>query len=298
MNLNTINDTLSNLINSEGAILALYREKDSGSLFVRGLTSPGNTGFFCRTNTFILELYLKSRINLEELFLLKADEHFIIRRGKEAEAVFLEVSDDNDPLELENLRCGKRLFHLLSHNMRPDSSVADIIQMIPDSDDKKEQELIEQLTIVNSQITLFDDVKCPLSVVSIEDEELNYDEHDFIEGRSPDGKEKILTKINPMALKLFATGRITVSDLFKLRQDDSYYIVRGNSIIRSGLSKEANSIIENLSYADCTYFALPTEFQLDAPLEAWNYYQRCVINGKGILPWDFNPQFSIDLTIH
>lgn len=291
MNLSLITEVL----NAEGTILQILKD-DKESLFVQGLTDNGTKKILARTNHFILSLYYRSRISLKDLYLLNQDSSYIIIEGGQAVERFFEISTDTLPQELTNLSCGNDLYGLLPKNMKSNLTLNEILELLPKpiSDDNLEE--IENLKIFDADVSFFGEG--PVQVVTVLSEKYNDDEHDYIMCFTWDGR-RVLTRINPYSLFLFMNNRLSIKELFKCRQDDSYYIIDEDSTFQSRYSEEIEVILKNLRYSDLTYFSLPAKFQIENPIENWKFYTDYItISGRGsVLSQDSNQISPIKVQI-
>src|SRR6056297_1477017 len=94
---------ISDLINSEGAILKLIENIDdqvidNERLYIRGTCLDGNCFIYTKVNDFALELFFQGRISVKELFLLRKDENYIMECNRKQELVFCDDEFENKVL--------------------------------------------------------------------------------------------------------------------------------------------------------------------------------------------------------
>ena len=298
--LKKINEKLNNLINVEGPILQV--KKDDNNNYYAIAKTNGCRDLIFRVDPFALELYLRSRITLKELVLLRQDEHYILRqRSGNYMARFLEITSEEEPKELREIVYGDSLYHLLPSGVRQEQGYQDLLSPLrPVPAMSGEKRIGDPSVIVRSDsaLNIFIGKNTPLKIVSIDSEEYNEDEHDLLACETGDGSAILMTKINPMSLLLFLTGRITVKDVMMLRMDDLYFLKKNNGVFVSGFSDEVNKLLDVLVFGDRTYFRLPAEMQVPSPVTLWRGYMGLFsMNGKGIRPSGFKAEYPVDMSI-
>ncbi len=283
------------LVNSEGNIITLLKG-DNDFLYVMGKTDDGKNQIISKTNHFQLSLYLQSRITLRELFLMNQDEHFIIISKEKTEAIFFEITTDKPAHEIEKLQCGNELYSLLPASMRTALSEKDILNLLPNPISTEDAVEINNTVIDmnGSGVRFFNQEKSPLSIVTIESEKHNKDEHDYFMCPTKYGKEDILVKINPSVLFLFLQNRLSITEVFKCRMHEYYIVHDGNKFIRSKYNQFIEALILELDYLNKTYYTLPSTMRIDTPIEKWKHYADYItISGKGVLETEFKASYLI-----
>lgn len=285
------------LINCEGEISSILKD-DSDTLYMRGRTDNGKSTIICPTNQFILELYLKSRITLKEVYLISQDQHYFIMHAGQAEARFFEISSDNEPSELKDLTCGDSLYDLLPSGMKSDNSVNEIHGKLPEVKDGIIMSVIDNFETRLSDVQVFSE-DSPIQLVQIDSAICNPFESDFLQVTLKTENSSLLCKVNPQLLKLLFTNRITIQELFKAQSDKEYFYFSGKEWYKFFYSTAVEGMIENINYGNLTYYALPNEFQVESVLSIWDSYSRnSVISGHGILPSDFKKEYPVEITIN
>jgi len=84
---------LKDLINSEGPILTLVESVDNEEmtnerLYIRALCLKGKGFIYCKINPTALEMFFQGRLSVKDLYLLRADEYFIIEYSGNQDVVF------------------------------------------------------------------------------------------------------------------------------------------------------------------------------------------------------------------
>lgn len=285
------------ILNSEGEILSILKDEND-SLFIMGITDNGRKRIITKTNHFQLSLYLQSRINLKELYLMNQDNHFYILTGKKSRAVFFEITSDNIPKEIMGLECGNDLYHLLPSGMRTIMNEQDINDLLPNPLSSEEPEEIDNTAINMAGVNFFDTEKSPVNIVSVESEIHNPDEHDYFMCPTQYGKEDILVKINPYVLFLFLHNRLSISEVYKCRMDDYYIVHDGEKFIRSKYNSFVESLLLDLGQLNLTYYSLAPKIRIETPIELYKYYiNNYTISGKGILESGFKSSYPIEVKI-
>ncbi|MCF8380088.1 MAG: hypothetical protein K9H49_10955 [Bacteroidales bacterium] len=295
MILESLNSELLNLLNCEGKILSVYRIKNTDDLFAMVRLKGENASVFARTNKSILKYYLQGRFSLRTLFELQSDLHFLITQKGRTVSKFLEINSESHLNEIESLCCGTDLYPLLPPGMKPNLSVIQILQLIPEAAMDFEAIAPGAYNIKPSGFTIFSEASDYLQIVTIENEILNIDEYDFIR-YSFDQNEEIFIRITPASLKLFITGQFTLADVAEI---NGAYIFKKDHSTFTKYSSDVHSIItNNLPFYKSSYFQLPTEIQIDSPLKQWKFYQDYLtINGRGIIQTEDLQELEVDLTI-
>jgi len=296
LQLNKISDAHTNLINSEGKILGLYVDNATGDLYLRGNTSASGVQILCRTNSFRFGLYLASRISLVELFHLSYDEMYLFQKKAATEARFLEVEDLEAPRILSSLEYSNSLYSLINEKCRSELTTDELIDILPVP---KNQSICKKLGSMeisagmwNFSITDNDS----LNLVSIEDEVFNPHNHDYVQSYSKKTKTVVYTKTNPVALKLFLTSRITVSELLKCYLHEMYIIHDDSRYQLTGYSEEVRKIIESVKFARRIHSTLPKKLKFNS-IDQLKIYASYTINGRGSVPAEFERNKVIDLVI-
>ncbi len=287
------------LVNSEGNIITLLKG-DNDFLYVMGKTDDGKKQIITKTNHFQLSLYLESRVTLKELFLMNQDEHFFIISKKKSEAVFFEITTDKPAHEIENLQCGNQLYHLIPASMKTLLNNKDIFDSLPNPISTEDAVEVDNTVIDmnGSGVRFFNSEKCPISIVTVESEKYNPNEHDYLMCPTKYGKEDILVKINPFMLFLFLQNRLSVPEIFRCRMHDYYIVHNGKKITRSKYNQFIEALILDLNYLNKTYYTLPPTMRIDAPMEKWKHYADYVtISGKGVFQPGFKLTYPIDVIL-
>jgi hypothetical protein len=290
--------TIQELINSEGSILTLLTDENE-SLFIMALTENGKKKIITETNHFQLSLYWRySRINLKELFLLNQDSHFFVVDGNKTEAVFFEITTDNLPNEISGLECGNELYHFIPSGMRNPNLEYNIKDLLPSPLSSKRPEVIDNTVLSLASIDFFNSEKSPLSIVSIESDITNPDEHDYLMCPTKFGKEEVMVKINPYVLFLFLHNRLSVSEVYRCRMNDFYIIHDGHNFYRSKYNSYIQSLLQNLGQLNRTYYSLDPSIRIDAPMLLYKHHiDFQTISGKGIFEPGFRKKYDIEIEI-
>lgn len=295
MILESINSKLLNLLNSEGKILSVYRLKYTDDLFAMGRLKGGHASVFARTNKSILKYYLQGRFPLRTLFELQSDLHFLIMQNGKTVSKYLEINSESHLNEIEGLCCGNDLYPLLPLEMKPNLSVNQILQLIPEAAMDFEAIAPGAYNIKPSGFTIFNEASNYFQIVTIENEILNIDEYDFIR-YSINENEDIFVRITPAALKLFITGQFTLADVAEI--NDAYIFRKDDSTFVNYSSAAQSTLANNHPLWNCSYFQLPAEVQIDSPLIHWKFYQDYLtMNGRGIIQTEDLQELEVDLTI-
>jgi len=285
---------IQTLLNSEGDILSILKN-DSNKLFAMGNTNKGLSKILCKTNQFIIELYLNSRITLKQLFLLSQDKHYIIKTENEAKEIFFEITTEHMPAEITGISCGNDLYGLLSDNMKSRLTINEIMDLLPNPISDETPVEIENLKLDEGQVSFFGNDT--MEIVTVDSELINSDEHDYIKATTLNGSE-ILARINPSSLQLFFSNQISTKELFLCRQHEDYIIIEGNSIRISKFNDDVVKILKFLHYSDLSYFSLPKKIQIENPIKRWkDYANNYTISGKGVLESGFSREHLVELEI-
>ena len=285
------------LENSEGSIVSILKG-DNDFLYIMDKTDDGKKQIITKTNHFQLSLYLESRVTLKELFLMNQDEYYIIISGEKAEAVFFEITTDKPAHEIEKLQCGSQLYHLIPASMRTLLSKKDVLSLlpIPISTEDADEIYNAVINMDGAGVRFFNSEKSPISIVSIESEQYNPDEHDYFMCTTQYGKEDILVKINPYILFLFLQNRLSVTEVFKCRMHDYYIVHDGGKFTHSKYNPFIKSLLQELDYLNKTYYTLPSTMRIEAPMEKWKHYVDFnTISGKGVLETEFKSSYLINV---
>jgi len=178
--------------------------------------------------------------------------------------------------------------------MRTLDSEKDILNSLPNPLSSEEVEVIDNTAISMTSTDFFNSEKSPLSLVTVESENYNPDEHDYFMCPTKYGKEDILVKINPSVLFLFLQNRLSITEVFKCRMHEYYIVHDGNKFIRSKYNQFIEALILELDYLNKTYYTLPSTMRIDTPIEKWKHYADYItISGKGVLETEFKASYLI-----
>jgi hypothetical protein len=100
----------------------------------------------------------------------------------------------------------------------------------------------------------------------------------------------VYAKINETALMMYCQGRITTKELFMLREDDLFYVLKGDVITEHNCNEKfVEKVLNKIVYADYTYFTIPERDRLLNPIqEVMQTIRNCY----------FNRFVSVDSEIH
>jgi len=285
---------IQSILNSEGEILSILAN-ESDELFIIARTNEGRSKIICRTNRFRIELYLTSRITLKQLFLLSQSEHYIIITDDKAEARFFEIPD-NIPIEIAGIQYVDELFHLLPKSVRTEKTTKEILEMCPPIEVGVKLLIDEDISITDSQVQFFQH-NSPTKVVTIVSEAQNPTEFDYLSVPLNNGTGELLCRLSPELLKLFLTNRLSFQELFKSQMDkEFYYLNEEGSIYKLYHTDGLEGFIDRLAYSNLTYYSLPSI--IDNPIERWAYYSKSlVISGHGVLPSEFEREYTVEIQI-
>ncbi|MBF0202589.1 MAG: hypothetical protein HQK66_15045 [Desulfamplus sp.] len=129
MNQNIKFEKVYELINSEGAILALVEESESdGQLYIQGLCLNNNTKIYTKVTDSALKLYLLGRITLRELFSLRGDDAYLLVKANKLEMVYIE--DEENSKIMNSIECGNAFYPAITAGMRSPISVDEILARV------------------------------------------------------------------------------------------------------------------------------------------------------------------------
>ncbi len=74
-------------------------------------------------------------------------------------------------------------------------------------------------------------------------------------------------KVNEFSLRLYFTGRVTLIDLFRLREDDFYIIEIDGQYSFKYYTIELEALLKQLSYASMIFPDIPNECRAKQPFE-------------------------------
>ena len=116
------------LINSEGSILSVgYNTNlDDTRFYLMGKYYKNNTEIpiYTRTNVTIIEMFLQGRISVKELFLLRKDDYYYIKKQNK----FLASTYNKDFHKniIDKIKCGSAYYDTISPGMRSQKSFDEI----------------------------------------------------------------------------------------------------------------------------------------------------------------------------
>ena len=100
--------TVRDILNSEGPTLHLVRRMDSGSLenslYIESTCSKKPRRVLCKTTPEILALYFEGRLRTKDLFIVRSDEKYYIKRGSDYSMSSYCIAFRED--YIEDLTCG------------------------------------------------------------------------------------------------------------------------------------------------------------------------------------------------
>jgi hypothetical protein len=110
---------VDDILNSEGTILGLYKQKN-GNLFLSSYLKDGSGDVFYSTDKEILKKYFNAEMTLKQVY-LESDDFLVSRKFRSETATFLK-DDFND-----RIQCGDSLFSELSRDMRNDKLASEFL---------------------------------------------------------------------------------------------------------------------------------------------------------------------------
>jgi len=121
------------LINSEGTILSLVEsvDKDDSTnerLYLKANCLNGKATIYCKVNQFVLELFFQGRIAVKELFLIRADEEFIIEYNDNQDTVICD--DVFIERVINNIECSNSHYYVLPQSMRSNAPFNEILHVV------------------------------------------------------------------------------------------------------------------------------------------------------------------------
>ncbi|MFB6318407.1 hypothetical protein [Saccharicrinis sp. FJH54] len=278
------------LINSEGDLLSVIINQ-RGQLYIEATLLNNNQKIINETNKNKIELYLKGRITLQSLLLLSSDGHYIFPNNKEnGTAKFIEINLGMHQSELSSIIYGNELYPLLPDSMKPNLSIHEILEFLPEKWNVWESMKLEKYEIANAGYTIFKD-NDDIQIVEFEHELINPDEYYFLKCRL-NQNQTLMIRLIPESLKLYI-NQITLADLIDI--SDSFILDTDNQIICSYNQTQHIQLIKRTWLCNRSYYQLPHRLRVENPLGCLKNLQDSTINGRGILSGDFRRDFTIDL---
>jgi hypothetical protein len=125
-------DGIRDILNSEGPIVRLMErtdlELDQHNLYIEGLMKDGTRRIMCRVSPEALILYFSGRMRLSDLFLVRSDEGYFIRRRKRLTHVRF---TENLSYEIKNrLNTGCCFYTELTEGMRSYRDTEEVMKTV------------------------------------------------------------------------------------------------------------------------------------------------------------------------
>ena len=122
-----------NLINCEGPILTLVESVDRDEmanerLYLKANCLKGKAIIYCKVNPFALEMFFQGRIAVKELFLMRADEKFIIEYNGNQDHVICD--DEFIKWIINSIECANSHYYTLPQDMRVNSPFNEILHIV------------------------------------------------------------------------------------------------------------------------------------------------------------------------
>jgi hypothetical protein len=91
----------------------------------------------------------------------------------------------------------------------------------------------------------------------------------------------VYAKVNETALMMYCQGRITTKELFMLREDDLFYVQKGDDITEHNCNEQfVKKVLSNIVYADFNYYAILERHRLLNPIkDVMHTIRNCYFNG-------------------
>jgi hypothetical protein len=109
------------LLNTEGNSLTLLENTDKDALkerlYVRGVISNDGGYIISKVNDTALKLFFDNKISLKELFLLRNDEPYILKKRNKPLLIKF-FSDKELDVLMSQIHCGNHYFYSFSENER------------------------------------------------------------------------------------------------------------------------------------------------------------------------------------
>jgi hypothetical protein len=284
---------IRDILNAEGTIIGLYQDQDN-NVYVQGLSSNGRSKIITKTNNFLLELYLHSRITLN--YLLTHDSHVILIRNNRA-TEYIGFEPESAPLELKKIKCGDVLYDLLPKGMKSDLSVNEILMKLPEVNNGDIMTEIENIETKRSCVRFFSD-SSSIHTIQIESEVHNPYEFDFLKVKLNTENTYLYCKVRP-TLKMLLMNQISIQEYFKTQSDQEYLYYSGKEWYKITCAKAVMGMINNIHFGNLTYYSLPKEFQVESVMGVWHHYMKDVVlpGCYGARPMDFQTERPVDVEL-
>jgi hypothetical protein len=125
-------DGIRDIVNSEGPIVRLMErtdlEPDQHNLYIEGVMKDGIRRILCRVSPEALMLYFSGRMRLSDLFLVRSDEGYFIRRRKRS--THIRFTEDLSYDIKANLTTGCCFYTELAEGMRSYRDPGEVMKTI------------------------------------------------------------------------------------------------------------------------------------------------------------------------
>lgn len=285
------------ILNQNGLELILLT--DNNEKICAKASINGGGCIITQVNQMKVELYLNSRITLQELFLLQQDEAYVIIDGAgNARREHFEVTSKNKPKELD-ITGGNILYNELPKEakiMDKEVIMSQINQPLVDIEHVE----IETLEYNESILEPFTRITQSLDIICLVSSVYNVDQRDYLVATLHDST-KLMTCIEPQGMQLYLDCRITLKELFVLSMDKFYYeIDYDKRMTQHTYSEYIISLIDAMEYSSTYYNELPKSIRnTTADInELFDLYSDSyMISGKGvgISPKGVNETVEVEL---
>lgn len=281
------------LLNAEGNIAAIYQDKDN-TLYIQGRLNHGQTLILAKTNRFLLELYLRSRINFN--YLLTHDSHLILIKNNKA-TEYIGFEPESAPSELKEIKCGDVLYDLLPKGMKSYLSVNEILGKLPVVEDNIIMSTIEDIETKLSSVQFFSNDSF-YQTVQLESETHNPYEFDFLKVKLDSENTYLYCKVKPN-MKMLLMNQISIQEYFRAQSDQEYFYYSGQEWYKITCPVAVMGMINNIQYGNLTYYSLPKKFQVECVMGLWDHYLKDVVlpGCYGVRPMDFQTERLVNVKL-
>ncbi len=284
---------ITEILNAEGTIAAIYKDQDN-NIYVQGLSSNGRSKIIAKSNRFLLELYLCSRIKLN--YILTHDSHVLLIRNNQA-TEYIGFEPESAPSELKEIKCGDVLYDLLPKGMKSYLSVNEILEKLPEVKDGLIMTTIEDIESKLSSVQFFSDDSF-IQSVQLESETHNPYEFDFLKVKLKTEISYLYCKVRPN-LKLLLMNQLSLQEYFKAQADQEYFYYSGKEWYKLFYSTAVEGMINNIQCGKLTYYSLPKDLQVESVMGLWDHYMKDVVlpGCYGVRPMHFQTERPVNVKL-
>jgi len=90
---------LMELINCEGPILSIVTDENEfgiKQMYLKGNAGKFSSHFYAKTNDMILKMFFQDRLKVKELFLIRQDEEYIVKKFEDQKRTFSKATIDEE----------------------------------------------------------------------------------------------------------------------------------------------------------------------------------------------------------